>query len=116
MDRFDRIFQLHGVLENARRPVPLARIQDALECSRATATRIINAMRLYLGAPIAYHRERILSMAARPPSPRHFGLVAAALTSRRRSRAFGAAGIPGSGPESLPGWWFDVPARAARRP
>lgn len=57
MDRFDRIFDLHKLLSNARYPVPRQRIEQELECSRATAKRIIEAMRLYLNAPIKYNRE-----------------------------------------------------------
>ncbi|AKH20923.1 helix-turn-helix transcriptional regulator [Sedimenticola thiotaurini] len=57
MDRFDRIFDLHKLLSNARYPVPRQRIEQELECSRATAKRIIEAMRLYLNAPIRYNRE-----------------------------------------------------------
>ncbi|MCW8907688.1 MAG: transcriptional regulator [Sedimenticola sp.] len=57
MDRFDRIFDLHRLLSSARRPVSRQRIEQELECSRATAKRIIEAMRLYLNAPIRYSRE-----------------------------------------------------------
>jgi len=57
MDRFDRIFDLHKLLSAARYPVPRQRIEQELECSRATAKRIIEAMRLYLNAPIKYDRE-----------------------------------------------------------
>ncbi|MGD2082971.1 MAG: WYL domain-containing protein [Chromatiales bacterium] len=57
MDRFDRIFDLHRLLSAARRPVSRARIQEELECSRATAKRVIESMRLYLNAPIKYDRE-----------------------------------------------------------
>ena len=57
MDRFDRIFDLHRLLSAARRPVSRQRIEQELECSRATAKRIIEAMRLYLNAPIRYSRE-----------------------------------------------------------
>jgi len=57
MDRFDRIFELNRLLQSARRPVPRSRIEQALECSRATAKRIIDDMRLYLNAPIVYDRE-----------------------------------------------------------
>ncbi len=58
MDRFDRIFDLHKLLSAARYPVSRQRIEQELECSRATAKRIIDAMRLYLNAPIKYDRER----------------------------------------------------------
>ncbi|MCW8890339.1 MAG: WYL domain-containing protein [Sedimenticola sp.] len=57
MDRFDRIFDLHKLLSAARYPVSRLRIEQELECSRATAKRIIDAMRLYLNAPIKYDRE-----------------------------------------------------------
>ncbi|WP_428609385.1 helix-turn-helix transcriptional regulator [Sedimenticola sp.] len=57
MDRFDRIFDLHKLLSAARYPVSRQRIEQELECSRATAKRIIEAMRLYLNAPIKYSRE-----------------------------------------------------------
>lgn len=58
MDRFDRIYQLHHLLAAAHQPVSRRRIEQELECSRATAKRIIDAMRLYLGAPILYDRSR----------------------------------------------------------
>ncbi|MES9844871.1 MAG: WYL domain-containing protein [Candidatus Sedimenticola sp. PURPLELP] len=58
MDRFDRIFDLHKLLSASRHPVPRQRIEQELECSRATAKRIIEAMRLYLNAPIKYDRQR----------------------------------------------------------
>ena len=57
MDRFDRIFELNRILQSARRPVSRARLQDELECSRATVKRTIEDMRLYLNAPIVYDRE-----------------------------------------------------------
>lgn len=58
MNLFDRIYQLHQVLSEARHPVSHQRIQERLECSRATATRVISRMRLYFDAPIEYDRER----------------------------------------------------------
>jgi proteasome accessory factor C len=57
MDRFDRIFELHKLLSGARRPVPRRRIEEALECSKATVKRVIQNMRLYLNAPILYSAE-----------------------------------------------------------
>lgn len=57
MDRFDRIFELNRILQGARRPVSRQRIQEELECSRATVKRLIEDMRLYLNAPIVYDRE-----------------------------------------------------------
>ncbi len=58
MDRFDRIFALHQLLSSSRQPVSRQQIEQALECSRATAKRIIENMRDYLNAPIEYDRER----------------------------------------------------------
>lgn len=58
MDKFDRIFALHKQLARARVPMSRQRLQETLECSPATVKRIINQMRLYLGAPIEYDRMR----------------------------------------------------------
>lgn len=57
MNLFDRIYQLHQVLSDARYPVSHQTIEQRLECSRATATRVINRMRLYFDAPIEYNRQ-----------------------------------------------------------
>ncbi|MGE3773104.1 MAG: helix-turn-helix transcriptional regulator [Gammaproteobacteria bacterium] len=58
MDRFDRIFLLHKELVRARVPVSCARLEEALECARATVIRTIADMRDHLGAPIVYDRPR----------------------------------------------------------
>lgn len=58
MDRFDRIFELNRILQSSRYPVSRRRLQEELECSRATVKRIIEDMRLYLNAPVVYDRER----------------------------------------------------------
>lgn len=57
LDRFDRIFELNRILQRSRYPVSRRRIEEELECSRATVKRIIDDMRLYLNAPIVYDRE-----------------------------------------------------------
>jgi len=57
MDRFDRIYRLHGLLTNRRTPIPLTEIMDKLECSKATATRCIEELRNYLNAPLEYDRK-----------------------------------------------------------
>jgi proteasome accessory factor C len=57
MDRFDRIYRLHGLLTNRRTPIPLTEIMDKLECSKATATRCIEELRNYLNAPLEYERK-----------------------------------------------------------
>lgn len=57
MDKFDRIYALHGLLSHARVPVSKTRIEAELECSHATVERLISEMRLFLDAPIEYNRE-----------------------------------------------------------
>lgn len=57
MDRFDRIYALHKILSNSRYLVSRKNIQERLECSRATFTRIVEDLRDYLGAPIEYSRK-----------------------------------------------------------
>ena len=52
-----KIYQLHGLLRGCRTAVPLTLIMESLECSRATAGRVIREMRDYLQAPIDYDRE-----------------------------------------------------------
>lgn len=52
MDRYERILTLHRTLKNARYPVPLQRLMEALECSRATVYRDVAFLRDALGAPI----------------------------------------------------------------
>jgi predicted DNA-binding transcriptional regulator YafY len=56
MDRFDRIYAVHRILSAARYPVPRKVLQEKLECSRATISRIFEDMRDFLGAPIEYDR------------------------------------------------------------
>ena len=52
MDKFDRIYQLHSLLDGRKTPVPIEDLMLRLECSEATVFRIIKAMKDYLGAPI----------------------------------------------------------------
>jgi predicted DNA-binding transcriptional regulator YafY len=52
MDRYERILALHRHMKSARYPVPLARLMDELDCSRATLYRDIAFLRDALGAPI----------------------------------------------------------------
>ena len=64
MDRYERILTLHRILKTARYPVPLARLRDELECSRATAYRDIAFLRDALGAPIESEGEAAFRYAA----------------------------------------------------
>lgn len=57
MDKFDRIFELHTVLSARRTPLPLADLMARLECSRATAMRLLAFLRDRLGAPIHHERD-----------------------------------------------------------
>ena len=52
MDRYERILTLHRLLKSAHYPVPLARLMDELDCSRATVYRDVAFLRDALGAPI----------------------------------------------------------------
>jgi predicted DNA-binding transcriptional regulator YafY len=52
MDRYERILTLHRLLKSAHYPVPLPRLMDELECSRATLYRDIAFLRDGLGAPV----------------------------------------------------------------
>lgn len=54
MDKFDRIYQLHSLLDGRKTPVPIEDLMLRLECSEATVFRIIKAMKDYLGAPIEH--------------------------------------------------------------
>lgn len=56
MDKFDRICQIHRILER-RTPVSLADLTDQLECSEATVYRLLRQMKDYLGAPIEHDRD-----------------------------------------------------------
>lgn len=57
MDRFDRIYHLHGLLKHRRTPISLEQIKQELECSKATATRTIETLRDHLNAPLEYSKE-----------------------------------------------------------
>ena len=57
MDRFDRIYRLHGLLSAHRTPVALKQIMEQLECSKSTADRSIETLRDSLNAPLEYNRE-----------------------------------------------------------
>ncbi|HEY8586862.1 MAG TPA: WYL domain-containing protein [Rhodanobacter sp.] len=52
MDRYERTLTLHRLLKSARYPLPLPRLLEELECSRATLYRDIGFLRDALGAPI----------------------------------------------------------------
>lgn len=57
MDHLHKIYRLHALLQGRRTVATLERIMAHLECSRATANRIISEMRDHLQAPLEYNRE-----------------------------------------------------------
>ncbi|MFZ5484082.1 MAG: helix-turn-helix transcriptional regulator [Pseudomonadota bacterium] len=57
MDRMQRIYKLHQILSGRRYPIPRGQLQDALECSRASLTRIIAEMRDFFDAPIQFDKD-----------------------------------------------------------
>jgi len=54
MNRAERIFRLHALLNEKARP--LARLQEELDASRATVVRDLGYMKDFMGAPIEYDR------------------------------------------------------------
>lgn len=58
MDKTSRTSKLHRLLHERRTVVTLQQIMAALECSRATANRVIKEMRDEFGAPIEFDWER----------------------------------------------------------
>ncbi|MDD3519550.1 MAG: YafY family protein [Chromatiales bacterium] len=57
MNRAERIYRLHAILREARRPVSLQRLKEQLGGSRATLVRDIGYMRDFMDAPIVYDRD-----------------------------------------------------------
>jgi proteasome accessory factor C len=57
MDKFDRFQMVHRMFTSHRRPIPLAKIAERMECSSKTVQRTLEQMRDFLGAPIEYFPE-----------------------------------------------------------
>jgi predicted DNA-binding transcriptional regulator YafY len=57
MDKFDRLYELHGVLSGRRTPIALPDLMARLDCSRATVLRLIALLRDKLSAPVHYERD-----------------------------------------------------------
>jgi proteasome accessory factor C len=58
MDKFDRIFMLHGIFSGRKTVIGQEDLLARLECGRSTLYRIITEMRNRLGAPISYDSNR----------------------------------------------------------
>jgi len=54
MDKLDRIFQLHAILNKRRMPISLEALVDRMDCSRPTVFRAISTLKDQLGAPIVH--------------------------------------------------------------
>ena len=52
MDKLDRIFQLHAVLNKRRTPISFDALKERMQCSRPTLFRAINTLKDKFGAPI----------------------------------------------------------------
>lgn len=56
MDKFDRIYALHGIFSARRTPVSIYTLCDELECSKSSIKRLLGEMKEYLGAPVSNRR------------------------------------------------------------
>ena len=59
MDKLDRIFQLHAILNKRRTPISLEDLADRLECKRPKVFRAIRTLKEKLGAPIVPDQEQL---------------------------------------------------------
>lgn len=57
MKSFEHVYRLHRLLKHSRYPVTFTRVQEELECSRATTKRVLAYLRDVLSAPIETSRE-----------------------------------------------------------
>ncbi|MDD3762454.1 MAG: WYL domain-containing protein [Nevskiales bacterium] len=57
MKSFEHVYRLHRLLKASRYPVPFERVQEELECSRATTNRVLAYLRDILNAPLETCRE-----------------------------------------------------------
>jgi len=56
MDKFDRIYTLHGIFSTRRHPISMPTLCERLECSRSCINRLLSEMKDYLGAPLCNKR------------------------------------------------------------
>ncbi len=56
MDKFDRIYALHGIFSTRRYPVNMATLCEELECSKSCVKRLLGEMKDYLAAPVCNKR------------------------------------------------------------
>jgi len=58
MNKLHRLFELHRLLSQRRRPVSLQVICEHMECSESTARRLVHALRDDMNAPLEYDRAQ----------------------------------------------------------
>ena len=105
MERIERIHALHRILTASRYPVTVQRLQEDLECSRATVYRDLAYLRDYLMAPVVgngeagfrYDAQRGRALRVARPVAQLGGTAlaagrAAAAAAQRRRRAVERAG------------------------
>lgn len=54
MDKLDRFQLLHRQFRSHRKPIPIKKLAEKLECTEGTVKRIIEQMKIYFAAPIEY--------------------------------------------------------------
>lgn len=74
MDKFDRIYQLHNILDGRRVPVSVEDLARQLECSTSSVFRLVKTLREHLGAPIEFDRELKGYRYVRTPEGRQYQL------------------------------------------
>lgn len=57
MDKLDRIFQLHAVLNKRRTPISFDELKERMQCSKATLHRTIKALENHLRAPLVFDKK-----------------------------------------------------------
>jgi predicted DNA-binding transcriptional regulator YafY len=58
MNKFDRLYDLHGYLAGRRTPATTRELMQKLECSEPTVRRLVAKLRDELGAPVRFDRAR----------------------------------------------------------
>jgi len=71
VNKFDRIQQLHAILEHRRTPVSLPELMEDLECGEATVKRLIAKFRHEFDAPVVYNRTHNGYRLERQPDTRY---------------------------------------------
>lgn len=58
MNKFDRLYDLHGLFAGRRSPISTPELMQKLECSEPTVRRLLAKLRDELGAPLRFDRAR----------------------------------------------------------